>query len=156
MALSIVPMTPAMAGPCAKIAGTAPDPWRQEDFERAVKDENRRCFAALHNGAVAGFACFLALCGSADLQLVAVAPGCRRQGVAKALLRYAIVQLRDEGVKRVLLEARASNSGAIVLYRGLGFVHLASRPGMYARPKEDGVLMGLSLADKTETKEAAP
>lgn len=153
MGLEIVPMAPAMVGPCAAIAATAPDPWRPEDLEQAVTDPNRRCFAALLDGHPVGFACFLAVPGgdNADLQLVAVAPECRRQGVARALLQHALASLANEGVTRVLLEARASNTAAIALYRGLGFAHLADRRAMYAHPQEDGVLMGRGLSPHTDT-----
>ena len=147
-----------MAAPCAVIAATAPDPWRQEDLEQAISDPNRRCFAALLDGNPVGFACFLAVPGgdNADLQLVAVAPDSRRQGVARTLLRHALAGLADEGITRVLLEARASNTAAIALYEGLGFAHLANRRAMYAHPQEDGVLMGRGLAAEadTTTKEA--
>jgi ribosomal-protein-alanine N-acetyltransferase len=44
------------------------------------------------------------------------------------------------------LEVRASSAGAIALYTGLGFVEAGRRPGYYAEPKDDAVLMRLELA----------
>lgn len=151
-------MEPGHVPACAAFASAAPDPWRREDLEQAIAGENHRCFAALQGGRPVGFACFLTVGDSADLQLIAVAPEHRRHGVAKALLGHALGQLQAQGVGQVLLEVRVSNRGALALYRGLGFVQLATRPAMYGRPQEDGLLMARPLADpdktETDTKEA--
>lgn len=142
---TFAPLEEAMLDACAEIAATAPDPWQRAALARALADENRRCFVAVSNTQPIALACFMAVCGSADLEMLAVRPSCRRQGVAKALLGHALGVLQRQGVQRVLLEARASNAAAIGLYRQLGFAVLANRPALYAHPREDGVLMAVSL-----------
>ena len=135
----------AMLDACAAIAATAPDPWQRAALAQALADEKRRCFVAVSNTQPIALACFMAVCGSADLEILAVCPSCRRQGLAKGLLRYALGVLQGQGVQRVLLEARASNKAALGLYRQLGFAVLANRPALYAHPREDGVLMAVTL-----------
>ena len=141
--LTILPLTAEALPACAKIAAAAPDPWSLGDLQRVLMDENHRSFAAWQAGEMVGFASFLVLADTADLEMVAVAPDQRRRGVAKQLLSHALSQLQNSGVRRVLLELRASNAGAMALYRQLGFAPLSRRPGMYAHPREDGMLMAL-------------
>jgi len=69
----------------------------------------------------------------------------RRHGVARQLLQTAFAQLATEGTERILLEARASNFGALALYQRLGFKLLSYRHGMYSHPTENGLLFGLAL-----------
>ena len=136
---------------CAEIAETAPDVWSFDDLTAALRDETRRVFAAWPGGqpgAPVAFAVFCAAPGgtTADLQIVAVAPEWRKKGVAKMLLRHCFGALAQAGVERVLLEMRCSNTAAARLYDALGFKELARRPGMYAHPREDGLLLGRDIA----------
>lgn len=138
-------MTTATLPACAALAATAPDPWGKAALARVMEDANHWNFVALRGGAVVGFASFLALADSCDLELIVVETAARRQGAAKALLAHAFAQLCAQGVARCLLEVRASNTGAIGLYQALGFKTLARRPGMYQTPAEDGFLMAKAL-----------
>ena len=142
---TIVPYAASLAKALAAIAAAAPDPWALEVFEKLPEQPHKRCFVALLGGEVAGFACFLALEGSADLELLAVAPARRRRGLGEALLRHGFEALCGEGIRRCLLEVRAGNTAAIALYEKLGFQTLALRKGMYQHPAEDGLLMARAL-----------
>lgn len=143
-------MTRDTLAACAEIAQHAPDPWRPEAFERALHDENRWTFVAFEGEKPLGFACFLAVAYSCDLEMLVVAPDARRRGVARALLRHAFPVLAGYRVASCLLEVRVSNKAAIRLYESLGFKLLALRRGMYAHPLEDGQLMVLGLHEYTK------
>ncbi|MEJ2219164.1 MAG: GNAT family N-acetyltransferase [Gemmatimonadota bacterium] len=52
---------------------------------------------------------------------VAVAPDRRRQGVGRELMRRGYGWAREVGVRKLSLNVRASNAGAIALYRSEGF-----------------------------------
>jgi [ribosomal protein S18]-alanine N-acetyltransferase len=43
------------------------------------------------------------------------------------------------------IEVRAANAGAIALYSSIGFTALARRTGYYQQPKDDAVVIRLSL-----------
>lgn len=58
---------------------------------------------------------------------VAVKPSYRRRGIARALMQESIMHLRTLQVKTALLNVRPINSGAIKLYRDLGFAELETR-----------------------------
>ena len=77
----------------------------------------------------------------ADLCHIAVAPEQRSQGIATQLLGMAITECEHRGVKRILLEVRASNYDAIALYGSRGFRSVGRRRHYYEHPKEDAVIM---------------
>ncbi len=154
LSLSFALLSPATLDACAEIARHAPDPWQPAALERALADPLRRTFVALDAssaGRPLAFASFIALPDNCDLELMAVHPDKRRQGVGAALLRHALAALAAEGPRTCLLEARASNIAALALYEKLGFKRLALRKGMYANPAEDGWLLGAELHEMTKT-----
>ena len=65
----------------------------------------------------------------------------RRQGIGRALVLAIIAHAAENGEHGVLLEVRASNDGAIALYRELGFAHNGLRPGYYSDNREDALVM---------------
>jgi ribosomal-protein-alanine N-acetyltransferase len=52
-----------------------------------------------------------------ELLRIAVVPECRQQGLGRILLQQTLDKLSEQGVKRFLLEVRASNAAAIALYQ---------------------------------------
>jgi len=93
----------------------------------------------------------------ASLLNLVIAPAWRRRGLARRLLQHACREVQLRGARSLLLEVRASNQGAIALYRQLGFVISGVRrgyyPGLPARPgstantgeREDALLMHCPL-----------
>lgn len=69
--------------------------------------------------------------GEAELLTLAVHPGCRRLGLARALLDAAIAALRDAGASRLFLEVDEENAPACGLYESLGAVVVRRRPRYY-------------------------
>lgn len=55
------------------------------------------------------------------IQNVGVIPEARGQGLGRALVRQALHGFRMAGLRRVYLEVTAENSGAVRLYRTIGF-----------------------------------
>ena len=145
--LQILPAAPTHLPALAALAQTAPDPWSEAGLAAALQADNQLLLAALHGGAPVGFACFLHLADTADLQQIVVDPAFRGQRIAEKLLQEGFAHLQALGAARCLLEVRTSNAPALALYRRLGFSALARRPGMYQKPPEDGFLMALSLEE---------
>ncbi len=80
-----------------------------------------------------------------ELENVVVATPMLRRGTARALIEELLDRLRREGVHRLHLEVRESNSAARSLYAALGFTEERRRPEYYANPVEDAVLLAITL-----------
>jgi ribosomal-protein-alanine N-acetyltransferase len=92
-----------------------------------------------------GFACATFLRDGLDndcqLDSMAVHPSHRRRGAGTALLREIFRWAHSNGAHRITLEVRASNTGAITLYRSFGLRPEGRRPRYYADPEEDALLL---------------
>ena len=69
----------------------------------------------------------------------------RRIGVGRSLMEAAIDEGGRRGVAFVILEVRASNEGAQLLYRDLGFNIVGRRREYYRLPTEDALVMKLKF-----------
>ena len=67
----------------------------------------------------------------------------RRIGVGRRLMEAAIDEARHRGGAQVVLEVRASNEAAQLLYRDLGFSFIGRRRDYYRLPVEDALVMKL-------------
>jgi ribosomal-protein-alanine N-acetyltransferase len=85
----------------------------------------------LPGGALAGFILCSAVIDEAEILTLAVAPECRRHGLARALLEKALVVSAARGAKSLVLEVSQTNSPARGLYEASGFVETGRRPGYY-------------------------
>jgi ribosomal-protein-alanine N-acetyltransferase len=96
-------------------------------------------------GGVVGFAIGRLVGPEAELETIGVACETQRGGVAGRLFSALAEELRRMQVEELLLEVRASNRPALGFYRSRGFEETGRRPGYYAEPIEDAVLMRLRL-----------
>ncbi|MBX2832414.1 MAG: ribosomal protein S18-alanine N-acetyltransferase [Rhodospirillales bacterium] len=80
-----------------------------------------------------GFVLIQAVIDEAEINTITVAPAARRLGVGKKLLAAVEERLRNNDVKRMLLEVAVDNDPAIGLYRQNGFAEVGRRKGYYSR-----------------------
>lgn len=95
-----------------------------------------------------GYLLYTRVMDQAEVIDVMVAPSWRGHGVGRQLLREAFAAMGQAGVRRCLLEVRASNTVAIALYRAEGFVTDGCREGYYPAAeggREDALLMSREL-----------
>ncbi|MFF6783396.1 GNAT family N-acetyltransferase [Streptomyces sp. NPDC012510] len=84
--------------------------------------------------------------GQSWILTLGVAPGTRRRGLARQLMKEAMAKLRAEGARTVRLGVKPENDPAIALYESLGFVRSPGEPRRhYYGPGEDRLLMTLAL-----------
>ncbi|MDR5892227.1 GNAT family N-acetyltransferase [Halomonas mongoliensis] len=123
--------------------------------------------APAEQGGLVGYAVAARLPFEAELQALLVSEARRGQGLARELLAAVVDQARGWGSERLLLEVRAGNAAAIVLYRRAGFQEDGRRRGYYPplpgtghspettpprqggaadAGREDALLMSLALA----------
>ena len=150
MSFRIVPMTAAHLPQVAALEKVCfpADPWSEELFRAALECPDTTLLAAeKEDGAVLGYAVLSAVLDEGNLDNIAVAPRCRRQGMADTLLS-ALTDIGRTKLSVLFLEVRVSNSPAITLYEKHGFVPVGRRKNYYETPREDALLMTLDLSKK--------
>ncbi len=106
----------------------------------------RRAWVAESSETVIGFLAGLFIGEEMEILNLAVSPNARRMGVASRLLSEALGSALKSGGKRVFLEVRASNAGAVAFYERHGFRTTGRRKDYYAAPVEDALLLARVLA----------
>ena len=122
------------------------DPWSENALAETLASPAAVFLAAREagegtGGALLGYGIIYCLPGEGEILNLAVLPEARRRGIGRALLSALI----DEGKRRAALvfylDVRRSNSAAIALYEGQGFVPVGLRKRYYTHPAEDAVEM---------------
>jgi len=122
------------------------DPWTRGMFRSELEVAGGTyARAALMGETLAGYSFAVLIADEAHLGNLAVDPGYRRKGIARALLDDLLTAARSHGVRRVTLEVRESNSIARNFYARNGFVDIAIRKSYYRNPVEDAIVMLLML-----------
>ncbi|MBF0294319.1 MAG: ribosomal protein S18-alanine N-acetyltransferase [Magnetococcales bacterium] len=116
------------------------DEWRLGSWMRAVVDEQ---------GRLAGYVVARRQFDEWHLLKLGVAPAFRRQGLGRRLVAGVLRKARREQARSVLLEVRAANHVARMLYEAMGFEILAMRRGYYRGRQglEDALVMVCRLAE---------
>jgi [ribosomal protein S18]-alanine N-acetyltransferase len=116
-------------------------PWSLGIFSSQLARESGICLVCEIDGRIVGYLIADMFVDVWHLMNVAVDEPYRRAHVAADLLE-AYFELTERHAHRGhTLEVRASNAGAIELYRSYGFVSTGVRPGYYSNDREDAVIM---------------
>ncbi len=105
--------------------------WTPRRVAGSIKAADVNVLIARGGQRLAGFAIMRYEEDNAHLDLLAVAPQCRRTGVGKALVRWLEECAVVAGIFNVTLELRAGNQGARRFYASLGYRPVAEVPGYY-------------------------
>ncbi len=119
-------------------------PWSAKSFEDFFANGCSHCFAAVYNGEVCGYVGMHLILGEGEITNLAVTGKYRRLGAASALLAQLY---RVDGLERLLLDVRVSNTAARALYEKCGFSVDGIRKGFYSKPREDAVLMSRVITE---------
>ena len=124
-------------------------PWT-EAMLRMQLDPNSHVFlTAEAAGDVIGYVGLMYVLDEGYISNVAVHPIWRRRGVADALLEELEQRAKKLMLSFLTLEVRAGNAPAIALYEKHGFRAVGRRKDYYEKPKEDALLMTLTLDGTT-------
>lgn len=150
--MKLRPLVPADADVLYELeCSDNPFPWTRRQFLDSLT--GRDFGWAIEQGELlVGFALFSLVLDEATLVNIMVRPDCRRAGIARRLLGFALPELARRGAQRCLLEVRMSNEPAIALYRSLGFQVDGRRRDYYpaAQGREDALLMSRALPDQNQ------
>ncbi len=144
--VDIVPMTSEHIEQVAKLDLLCfPDPWTYAMFEALPQNPLAVYFVAVSDGEVVGYAGMYHILDECQIMNIATHPDRRRCGVAEGMFTRLLQYAKDKGVKRIDLEVRTKNEGAIAFYKKLGFEKVGLRKGYYSTPPDDAVLMSLQV-----------
>jgi ribosomal-protein-alanine N-acetyltransferase len=96
---------------------------------------------AEREGRATGFILGREVLDEGEILNLAVAKANRRRGEGTALSREMMNSFAARGIKRVFLEVRESNVGAIAFYQRLGFRRAGRREGYYRAPAEAALIL---------------
>lgn len=91
--------------------------------------ENEKMLIYEKDNIIVAFVVFSKIYEVADLTYLVVHPDYRRLGIGNLLLKELI---KDEEIKRIMLEVRESNTGAIEFYKNNGFIILRKIVNYYS------------------------
>ena len=129
------------------------DPWTVQAFQSMAAHPAVHFVVARErpNGPVIGYAIAWNASGpdgrggEGELANLAVAPGFRRRGVARALMASVLAEATARGTSALFLEVRESNAAARKLYEEHGFEEVGRRRKYYRSPEEDALILRYTL-----------
>ena len=111
-------------------------PWSRENFVSSITADYL-CWCVEHaTQTICAYTVLMPVLDELHLLNITVAPAFRRQGYAHYLLDNAGEFARQHHFKKILLEARQSNTAALSLYQQYGFQEIGQRPGYYPHPTQ--------------------
>jgi len=124
-----------------------PFPWSEGVFRDCLR-VGYNCSVLEHQHRPGGYLILSMAAGEAHVLNLCVDPALQGCGHGHALLEYGLYTAARMGAENMFLEVRPSNTPAVTLYEGMGFVEVGVRPGYYPRPgktREDALIMARVL-----------
>ncbi len=116
-------------------------PWSENVLLSELSNPLSLWLVAVQENEVVGYVGAQIVPDEADMMNIAVSGSHRRMGIGRELVVQLLSKLKQQCVRSLSLEVRASNTPAISLYTELGFEVVGRRPGYYKMPKEDALIM---------------
>lgn len=126
-------------------AKTFTDAWTEKSIRDTFEQKQAFITVAEDDGKLIGYCIIYYVMDEGEIARIAVSEDVRRKGLGKGLLDYTCKCCREKQIERLLLDVRESNEGAIAFYKNYGFQTDGIRKHFYEMPREDAVLMSMSL-----------
>ncbi|HUS89105.1 MAG TPA: ribosomal protein S18-alanine N-acetyltransferase [Desulfosporosinus sp.] len=121
-------------------------PWSLEAFKAELQDNEYARYLCLElDGQVIGYMGLWFILDEGHITNIAITPNRQGQHWGGFLMRSMMKKMLEQGMERMTLEVRGSNSPAQSLYKSLGFAIAGVRKGYYADTGEDAVIMWAEL-----------
>lgn len=121
-------------------------PWSRQSYEELWPVAGIAIWVARLDHEMAGYMLLQTVGEEMELHTFAVRPDLRRRRIGRRLLEFMIEEAQGEGVKRIFLQVRPTNSPARALYEKMGFAAVGIRRRYYRDNDEDAFVMRLDLA----------
>lgn len=127
-------------------AETFPDAWSIDGLQETMEQNHAFITVAEADAEIVAYCIVYHVMDEGEIARIAVSKDSRRRGIGWGLLDYTCDCCRKKELQRFLLDVRESNAGARAFYQQYGFAEDGIRKNFYDNPKEDAVLMSMSLA----------
>lgn len=117
------------------------DAWSENAIAETLAQEKTLLLTAFDDKKLIGYLILYYVLEEGEIARIAVAPEYRRQGVGARMLLELENLCEDNGISKLLLEVRESNTSAYSFYEDYGFIQDGVRKNFYTNPVEDGILM---------------
>ena len=117
------------------------DGWNKKMILSAFETGNFFGYVYVKNSNPIAFITYTAGIDGADIEDVFTEEGERNCGIASALIESVIEDIKKQGLKKIFLEVKEDNVGAIRLYKKFGFIKIAERKKYYSDGKTAFVLI---------------
>jgi len=125
--------------------------WSLEAFIGELKENEYARYLCLElEGQVIGYMGLWFILDEGHITNIAITPDHRGKHWGEFLMRSMMEQMEEQGMERMTLEVRVSNSPAQSLYKRLGFVSAGVRRGYYADTGEDALIMWAELGQEVK------
>lgn len=139
---------PELAGEMAALhAECFPNYWDHSAFNNFFQIEGTKALVVEEAGSIIAMLVYRLQFEQADIITLAVKKAHRRKGLAMALLKRALDDMRKAGVAQLFLDVEDGNEAALSLYNGLGFSELKRRR-LYYRQKDGTFTDALVMTKK--------
>jgi ribosomal-protein-alanine N-acetyltransferase len=122
--------------------------WTPARVQQFMANKDSTVIVSRRDRKIAAFALMHFGDDTAHLNLLAVAPPYRRQGLGRQLVDWLYGSAIEAGVSRINLELRANNADALAFYAALGFERQNLRQGYY-QGREAALRMSLKVGRLT-------
>ena len=118
-----------------------PRPWPRWYFRKQLRTSS--CWVLEEQGMIVGFGIVAMVKDWAHIMNMCVAPGYRRRGLGRRIMRHLLQVAKRLHASHAWLEVRPSNIPAISLYRKMDFRKIQIRKNYYVIPsgKENAIVM---------------
>lgn len=116
-------------------------PWKQKDFEDAVRSSNTLYMVIENQGEIIGYAGMWLVLDEGEITNVSIKKDCWGQKAGTYLMKEFLEEAKKRGGVSFFLEVRESNMRARNLYRSFGFEEISVRRNFYEAPIENGIVM---------------
>lgn len=121
-------------------------PWTEEVYKNELtNNEYAQYFVVETEEEIVGYIGLWIVLDDAQVTNIAIRPAYRGYKIGEKLFGFAISSLMEQGIERLSLEVRESNTIAQNMYRKFGLVSGGVRKNYYKDNGEDALLMWVNL-----------
>lgn len=124
---------------------TFTDAWSENALLETLAQKQTILLTAFEDKKLIGYVILYYVLEEGEIARIAVSPEHRRQGVGARLLLELESLCMDNGISKLLLDVRESNTSAYAFYEDHGFVKDGIRKNFYTEPKENAILMSCEI-----------